>query len=162
MTTHEIVELRPAELPTEQHVGRVGVWLLPSGDDVLRVHAEFLGVSTSHSPQHHHPLDRAAAEDERCRACRWFEPRIFREVDGKRRYLVHRTGRSTVPGEVTFTSHEWVLGAHEVVEALTTRRRDTRTGDRTPYLTQPAARVLAQAASHDTNLSQAYVDRAVA
>jgi hypothetical protein len=90
-------------------------------------------------------------------ACRWFEPRIFREVDGARRYLVHRIGMSIVPTEVPYASHEWVNGAFEVVEVLTTRRAGSR-----PYLTHPAARVLAQAADYDNELHNAYVNRAVA
>jgi hypothetical protein len=150
-----------AWLPAETDVGRIADWYLPSGDEVLRTRARFLGVGASYSDQHRHHGEYASAS-EKCRACRWFEPRIFRECAGQRRFLVHRTGRSIVPGEVSFTSHEWIHGAHEVVEALTTRRRDARTGSRTPYLTHPAARVLAQAASHDDDLSQAYVDRAVA
>ncbi len=159
MTNSEIIELRTIELPGEQHVGSDGLWVLSSGDDTLRVAGKFLGMSTSYSQFHRHPGDRTAEQNEKCRACRWFEARLFRESNGGQRYLVHRTGRSIVPDEVTFTSHEWVRGPHEVVEALTTRPRN---GDRTPYLTVPSARVLAQAASYDDELSQAYIDRAVA
>jgi hypothetical protein len=159
MTTPDIADL--IILPTEHDVGHVSDWELPSGDDVINTHAWFLGMGTSYDATHRHPGRHHAELNERCRACRWFEPRIFRECD-KGRYLIHRTGRSIVPGEVSLTSHEWVSGAYEVIEALTTRRFDTRTGSRAPYLTQPAARVLAQAASHDDDLNQAYVDRAVA
>jgi len=147
------------KLPAEADVGRTTTWHLPSGDTTFRVTARFLGVSTSYVPQHNHPTNRAARQDERCRGCRWFEPRIFREVDGQRRYLVHRTGRSLVEGEVSYTSHEWVHGAHEVVEVLTTRRNGKHN---LPHLTHPAARVLAMAASYDVDLRDAYVNRAVA
>jgi hypothetical protein len=150
----------PVNLPDESNVGQVAIWLLPSSDNTLHVNARFLGVGTSWSEQHRHPIDRPAYQDERCRACRWFEPRIFREVDGQRRYLVHRTGQSIVPGEVSFTSHEWVHGPYEVIEVLTTRRNGVAA--RQPYLTHPAARVLAQAASYDDDLNDAYVNRAVA
>lgn len=164
MTIRDLVTvLRNTELPNEEDVGSHAVWELPSGDEVLRVHGRFLGVSTSFTPHHHHHEGREfARQDEKCRACRWFEPRIFRESDGRRRYLIHRTGRSTVPGEVTFTSHEWALTGHEVIEALTTRRRSGRGDTDAAYLTYPAARVLAQAAGQDEDLDQAYVDRAVA
>lgn len=158
MTTHEAVDVR---LPTFEDVGRLDYWVLPSGDGVVRIDGTFLGVSTTRQAVHHH-RGRAVDVASKCRACRWFEPRIFRENEGRRRYLIHRTGRSRVPGEVTLTSHEWVLTPFEVVEVLTTRRRDPATGDRTPYLTQPAARVLAQAADLDEDLARAYVGRAVA
>lgn len=160
MTIEELVRvLHNTELPTEADVGGLTDWVLPSGDEVVRVRGRFLGFSTSHTSMHQHHGKRYAPQTVKCRACRWFEPRIFREISGQRRYLIHRTGRSAVPGEVTFTSHEWALSAHEVIEALTTRNRGG--GDRTPYLTYPAARVLAQAAGYDSELDQAYVDRAV-
>lgn len=155
-------EVQDASLPMADEVGRVDRWVLPTGNDVVELTGRFIGISTTRQPIHHHPDGRAADVNEKCRACRWFEPRIFRESSDRRRYLVHRTGQSAIPGEVTLTSHEWVLSPFEVIEALTTRKRDPRTGDRTPYLTQPAARVLAQAADHDDDLSRAYIDRAVA
>jgi hypothetical protein len=163
MTTNETLDEEYMILPTEDDVGRVDDWELPSGDELIRVRAQFIGLSSSFRPQHYdHNDDVFARPLMRCRACRWFEPRIFREVDGRRRYLVHRTGRTIVPGETILTSHEWVRSAYEVIEVLTTRRQDHRTGNRAPFLTQPAARVLAQAATYDNDLGQAYVDRAVA
>jgi hypothetical protein len=161
MTTHDILD-DEVVLPADDQVGSIADWTLPSGDGVVRTYARFIGVSSSSQTQHYAHAGKYAGLDERCRACRWFEPRIFREVDGQRRYLVHRTGRSIVPGEISLTGHEWLRGPFEVLEALTTRKRDQRTGDRTPYLTQPAARVLAMAATYDDDLSQAYIDRAVA
>lgn len=146
-------------LPDESQVGKTASWRIVSGDFFLELNATFLGVSTSYVDRHNHPTSRPARQDERCRACRWFEPRIFRELGGQRRYLVHRTGKSNVPGEVSYTSHVWVFGAHEVIEVLTTRRNGQHS---LPYLTHPAARVLAQAASYDSDLSDAYVNRAVA
>jgi hypothetical protein len=152
---------KPVILPGEDDVGTVRTWSLPpgTGQPLMDVKARFLGVGTSYTPQHRHDVVERefARRDERCRACRWFEPRIFREVDGARRYLVHRIGMSIVPTEVPYASHEWVNGAFEVVEVLTTRRAGSR-----PYLTHPAARVLAQAADYDNELHNAYVNRAVA
>src|SRR5206468_5631751 len=99
MTTHQTVSELNA-LPTDTHVGRVARWTLPSGNDVVEIVGEFLGISTSYQPQHHYHRGTFADAGDRCRACRWFEPRIFRESGGARRYLIHRTGRSAVPGEV--------------------------------------------------------------
>lgn len=154
-----VAEDVPGDLPSASDVGKIGTWTLSSKDSIIELHARFLGVSTSFMPRHNHPKSRPAHRNEKCRACRWFEPRIFREVGGQQRYLVHRTGRSVVPGEETYTSHQWVYGAHEVIEVLTTRRTGS---DGVPFLTHPAARVLAQAASHDDELDDAYVNRAVA
>ncbi len=140
MTNSEIIELHVIDLPSELRVGSDGVWV-------------------SYSQFHRHPAARSAEQNEKCRACRWFEARLFRESGDGRRYLVHRTGRSVVPDEVTFTSHEWVRGPYEVIETLTTRPHGE---DRTPYLNRASARVLAQAAAYDDDLNQAYIDRAVA
>lgn len=157
MTTEEIVDVA---LPTEDDVGELREWRLPTGKKFVWFTGRFIGISTSRQELHYHVSDWPKP-DERCRACRWFEPRIFRESNSDR-YLVHRTGRSIVPGEVPLTSHEWVRGPYGVIEALTTRRRDAFTGSHDPYLTQPAARVLAVAAAYDDDLERAYIDRAVA
>lgn len=159
-----MVEPVVVNLPTVRDVGRVALWVLPTSDgaDEVRIDGQFLGVSSSCANYHQHPGGEYATLGKKCRACRWFEPRIFRERAGERRYLVHRTGRSIVPDELTLTSHEWVRGPYGVIESLTTRRRDPSTGSRDPYLTYPAARVLAQAAAYDDDLEQAYIDRAVA
>jgi len=163
MTIDEMVNTRSATLPSADDVGRVDEWVLPTDDTVIRVYAQFIGFSSSQYTRHSgHSIAKRADVDVRCRACRCFEPRIFREVGGDRRYLIHRAGCSKVPGEITLSGHEWARSPHEVIEALTTRKRDPITGDRTPYLTNPAARVLAQAAAYDGELGQAYVDRAVA
>jgi hypothetical protein len=154
-----IDELLRVALPSESDVGASAEWTPPSRDELQHIQGRFLGLSTSHTSQHHH-RSRFAATDGKCRGCRWFEPRILRQVDGRRRYLVRRVGRF-VPGEVTLTSREYALTAQKVIEALTTRR--TRgDGERMSYLTYPAARVLAPAAGHDEDLGQAHVDRPVA
>lgn len=164
-----------ATLPDADAVGVTGDWVLPTddGDDVVELRGVFLGLGTSHRPQHYQHRGRHAAPGERCAACRWFEPRIFRELraggqltpgptdptrrEALGRYLVHYAGRSVVPGEVTRSRHEWLSGPHEVIEALTTRR----VASNEVFLTPPAARVLAQAANWDVTLEEAYVDRAV-
>src|SRR5262245_9218344 len=138
MTTHD---RQDENLPTDADVGALREWALPSGAEVVEFYGTFLGVGTSRQSIHWHPLSRSADVEERCRACRWFEPRIFREENGRRRYLLHRTGRSVVPGEVTLTSHEWCLTPHELVKVLTTRPRSGP-----PRLTQPASAVLERAA----------------
>lgn len=206
----------PAALPGLDLVGQVDTWALATGSASLSVHARFLGYSTSHradhNPRHagqpYAPTRRRGERGQmRCSACRWFESRIFREVDGQRRYLIHLAGMSVVPGEATRASHEWVRSGYEVVEALITRRREPRQPARCPvcdgtglvsrppgtagdqrgyggapttrtygcqscdghgvlfseesFLTQPAARVLAQAAGFDHEIHDAYVNRTV-
>jgi hypothetical protein len=117
------------QLPGPDHVGKTDSWQLISDGKLLIVHAKLLGMSSSHRSYQHrtvHPDKDFATGDQRCAACRWFEPRIFREVADKKRFLVHRTGVSIVPGELTRTRHEFLGTGHEVVESLTLRRRDTR------------------------------------
>jgi hypothetical protein len=116
------IETNADSLPSAELVGREAIWILPT----ISVHARYLGFATSkrefHSPQHR---DRPAAPNgTRCGACRWFEPRIFRELDGQHRFLIHYAGLTSVPGETPRLRHEWVRSGYEVIEALTTRRRD--------------------------------------
>lgn len=154
-------------LPEADRVGDYGHWVVSSREQILEFDGRFLGMSSSRREVHEHSGVAAAGWGGRCGACRWFEPRIFRETYSPRgptddepewgRYLILFSGRTVVPGETTRTRHEWVRVPHEVVEVLTTRRVATRTA----YLTGPAARVLAQAAGLDDELNDAYVNRAV-
>ncbi len=129
MTTTGIGTAAAADrLPDSARVGETSDWDLPVDERhaAVRFRGRLLGVSSSHRAYQHssHPGQPHARPDQRCAACRWFEARIFREAGGDRRFLVHRTGVSVVPGEVTRTRFEWLRSGHEVVESLTIRRRD--------------------------------------
>lgn len=156
------IDLTILDLPPDDRVGQILDWELPTGEnDVLRFTGKFLGTASSqrphHNPESHRAGEYAPTNGQKCGACRWFEPRLFREVLQRppKRFLIHYAGVSIVPGETLRVWHQWVNGPHEVVEALTTRRMDA------VYLTKPAARVLAQAAAQDDDLLDAYVNRAV-
>lgn len=115
--------------PGQDQVGTIANWELWSDGKLLVTRARLLGMSSSRRSYQHttqHPGQQYATPEQRCAACRWFEPRIFREVSAAKRFLVHRTGVSVVPGEVTRTRHEFFSSGHEVIESLTLRRRDTR------------------------------------
>lgn len=142
-------------LPTAESVGVVDTWVLPLDSGSIEVEAKFLGLATSRR-NHHHPGRSYVLQDRTCGGCRWFEPRIFREAGGQRRYLVYLAGMTIVPGESPRIRYEWALSGHEVVEILTTRRRDEDA-----HLSKPAALVLAQAAAFDSELNDAWVNRAV-
>jgi hypothetical protein len=146
-----------AVLPDVEEVGLSGGWILPDDDggSTVELNGKLLGVSTSHWDRHFgHPLNSFVAPGERCGSCRWFEVRIFRDTDNKQ-YMIHYAGRSIVPEEKTRSRYEWLNGAHAVLEALTTRRVSG------VYLTPPAARVMAQAASQDKDLEEVWINRAV-
>lgn len=149
-------------LPAGDLVGTVGDWSLPIKDDqTFDFNGKFLGVSISFREQHFgHHGSAFADQGDRCNACRWFEIRLFR-VTGTKRYVIHYAGVSIVPGETLRAWHQTAHGAHETVEAVTTRRENQDTGEPVVFLTRPAARVLAQAAGEDDDLLDAYVNRAV-
>lgn len=151
-----------AELPDLRDVGVESLWVLPDDDGrtAVEVPARFIGAASSRRFDHTHAGDHSD-DGTRCARCRWFEPRIFRlrtdlgaTRDG---YVLHIAGRSSVPGETTRSRIVVVFGAHELIEALVTRRASTHT----VTLTKPAAQVLAQAATFDDQLEDAYVNRAV-
>lgn len=164
----------------DELVGTYGTWALPIKDGDLNINGFYLGFSTSESANHSplaHPsgfppgknvatrinFRTKLEEDIRCSACRWTEFMIFREQDEEssegireRPYLVHFAGISVLPDEASRFRFERSLTAIEVVEILTTRR-----GGRA-YLSVPAGRVLAQAASFDKcALTEAYNNRLV-
>ena len=145
--------------PGEDQVGVEGAWTLPEDDQgPITVRAAFLGVGSSWHRRHADHPDRFAAKGFRCSACRWFEVRIFRELSGRERFLIHFTGVSQVPGEVHWSRAEYVLTASEVIESLLTRKAPGGVL-RQPFLTGPVARALAQASEFDDELYRAYLDR---
>ena len=121
-----------------------------------------IGAGTSESRDHNHDTDYLVPANTtdtsgvrriKCSACRWQETTIYVTDDGQ--FVVHTIGRSVVPGEsdrhrVTFTS-----SAYEIVEVLTVK------GNKEPFLPDPSARALAQAAAVDDDVQEAYVNRAV-
>lgn len=172
-------------LPTASDAGRVRRWFLPVNDansqvelEYYRPYARFLGLGSSHTPEHSdqpHP-GGFVTRRLRCNACRWFEARIFRELvlpDGNDEddelppttaelgaYVVHNAGMSIVPGEVPLYRYDTTPSPDSVVELMTTRRT-TDDGSPRVFLAKPAASVLAAASVFDPQLRDAFRDRAV-
>lgn len=145
-----------AELPGLEDHGRAGTWeITDQTGDVTLIAGTFLGMGTSWRPEHKgHPAGRPAPRGTHCSTCRWTEIRIFR---GERLYYVVKCGASDVPDERDLVRVTPVPTAFEVVENLTgTDRRSGRTS-----LTFPARRALAQSASHDAGLRDAYINSPV-
>lgn len=155
-------------LPDVQDVGIEGDWVVPTddGDSVIEFNGLLLGVSSSHRNQHiDHAQGTYAARRESCKACRWSEIRLFREVNDSKQFLIHLIGQSIVPGEVMLSRAEWLNAASEVLEALTTRKAPIDEGHRirpgSVYIAPTAARVLAQAANEDTDIRDVWENRTV-
>lgn len=149
----------------DEKVGTSGVWVLPVPNGEIELTGVFLGVSSLRAEKHALWAHKNGPEDPptgRCGRCRWSEFRIFREEDeGKpidnKPYFVHFSGMSVVPGETARHRVVDLLTAREVVEVLTTRKFGKA------YLSAPAGRALAQAASFDEGpLQAAYDTRRVA
>lgn len=136
-------------------------------------------------------VTRYVSVGDRCSACRWFEVRIFVVdheytedctcdanedsdldgedtdddelhdaecgiIDARARYLVVTYGITTVPGESHKRRAVWTNSAFEIIEILTQRNGGTS------FLPATSARVIAQAASSDEAIRDAYINRAVA
>jgi hypothetical protein len=137
------------------------VYALPGiepGQPFHQVLAALLGEASSRREDHNHPgehMDPSPGAP-RCSACRWFEVAIYR-VGETGEYLVYTAGWSTLPGEVTIPRVRLTDSAFDVVELMTLR--NTKDG---VVLPRPNARALAQAASHDAAIQDAYLNRATA
>ena len=152
------------DLPDVEDVGTEGTWQLPgqidrdAGDPrMTEVRGRFIGMASSQREDHNRHTfhsDNYVSKGERCSACRWSVFRVFREDAGG--YTIHHTGMSIVPGETTRYRNERVRTAYQVVESMTTRRRDAA-----PRLSAIAAMVLAECATHDVPMRDAYENRAV-
>lgn len=162
-------------LPRTSHVGNRSTYALPVGKDAtetINIAARFIGLGSSVRDRHQNHRDGAPHAEPKmhCNACRWFETRIFRlvtehdedsELAGAN-YVLHHSGVSIVPNEVVYYRYEVLRSGFEVIEALTIRKNDSRGNPQPPFLTRPAARALSQAAGYDTELREAYVNRATA
>lgn len=151
--------------PGLELVGVTRNWRLPGGgngesdETTLTFHGQYIGMGSSERDGHiNHDPDSYAPRGVSCSACRWFEARIFvRESDS--RYLVHTVGMSIVDRESPRYGHEWATSPYEVIDKLTTVRRNHDIGVDVPVLSWAARRVLAQAAFYDEDLEDAYTKR---
>lgn len=119
MTTVSNAAPSAAHLPGTEQVGMVAEWVLPAGQEICRVRGDFIGFASTQRQQHegHSPRTFAPVKSG-CRACRWFELRVFREDPDPERYLIHTAGQSIVPGEVVRTRVEWAFSGEEMISAL--------------------------------------------
>lgn len=145
------------ELPFADEHGESATWLIIDRDArPNRIAGTFLGMGSSHRPEHKgHPDSEHAPKGVHCSTCRWTEIRIF-QGDDSQLYVVN-CGASDVPGERDLIRVSSVPTAFELVESLTTVDRHTQ---RTT-LPMPARRALAQAASHDRKVRDAYINSPV-
>lgn len=171
-------------LPDADDAGQIRRWYLPVNDrgsrsddvEYYRTYGRFLGVGTSHAPQHQPHAEPFVSRGVRCNACRWFEARVFRELElpagvddvaqldqpAQARlgnYVLHFAGMSIVDGEVPFYRYETTSSPHMVIEHMTTRRLTERGPE--VFLAKPSAQALAVSANFDRELRDAYENRAV-
>lgn len=143
------------------------------GDD-FEFEGVLLGRDTSEQDMHTDHPGEYAKKYEKCSACRWFEVSIYRRyttqeidllttpptiIDVKPEpsdYIVHTVGGSIVPGEHRLSRISCTDSGFEVLEFLTVRKHNAE-----PFITAQSSRALAQAASKDEDLRDAYVNRAV-
>lgn len=156
-----ITDDRRAELyPQDDEVGEEAVWELPLGmidttnwdepANHLTVDGVFLGVATARQDKHNHP-GPTAPPGRRCPACRWFEPRVFRELSGAKRYVMYTLGCSNMPGESDRPRYRYANDAHEAIFVMSTVNDDT--GNR--FLSSPAQRMFEMAGQWDMDIAQA-------
>jgi hypothetical protein len=145
------------ELPIAEEHGDEAVWIILDRNGARHeIDGMFLGMGSSHRPYHKgHQGAEWAPPRVHCSTCRWTELRIFRSRDD-RLYVVN-CGASDVPGERDFITVTEVGAPFELVETLTVTDR----GSDRPMLPMPARRALAQAASHDAGLRDAYINSPV-
>jgi hypothetical protein len=146
--------------------------LLDRDETPLVIRGELLGFTSSRRDEHTHAGPHVTGGD-RCAACRWLEVRIFAvdaervpredggddvtswsEVDARAEYLVLTYGMTTVPGEIVRRRAAWTDSEFEVVTFLTQRR------DGQSFIPLTSERALAQAASFDDRIRDAFVNRA--
>lgn len=148
-------------------------WTLAEGtEDELTFTGQRLALETSRRDQHtHHPTRIGHPGDRKCHACRWLEVAIYRRfnvddvislepdlmltaVDSD--YVLHTIGGTTVPGERQLVRVATTPSAHELLELLTVRKNP-----QDPFIAAQSLRALARAARFDSEVENAYVNRAI-
>lgn len=144
--------------------------------DVFEFHGVKLGADSSEQETHVDHDGEYARKFEKCSACRWFEVSVYRRyftesVDLRTNtdhsrifpidpvpadYVVHTVGGSIVPGEHRLSRISCSDSGFEVIELLTVRKAGGE-----PFITAQSSRALAQAASRDEDIRDAYINRAV-
>lgn len=124
------------------------------------VHGRVLGRASSRRERHTHPPGTHPAHGERCSACRWMEVVILHDLaepeDEDRVYAIVTEGKSVIQGETTRGRVERTTSPHWVVEYLS--KRD---GQGELYMPVVSKKAVAEAASRDPRLDDAYVNRAL-
>lgn len=136
--------------PQSDETGEEDLWRLPLTHGDLEIEARFLGVASSQQDGHSHPGE-TVIDSRKCSRCRWFEPRIFRETSGERRYILYTIGCSDVPGETDFIRYKYARDAYEAVANMKTPH--PQTGVRA--IVGVTKRMFEQAAAFDTDLKAA-------
>lgn len=152
LTVHEIT--RP---PGPEDVGREGTWVLEVADGPpIRIEGVFLAMSSSQRIGHENhqgaPYGKPGTwtgTNERCSACRWFEPRIFLEKAEPGFFGLYKVGQTIVPGEQVRRSYTRAGSAFELIESMAIRQGT--------FLPTPARLVIAQAAGYDSEIRDAYL-----
>ena len=132
--------------PDDEDLGATRVWTLPlQGERTLTLTARFLGLGSSRSQVHSHPGDDNP-DDRRCFACRWYEPRIFKESDGEQRYMLYTVGASEVAGEIDRIKYRYAADAYEAVMILSVPHQSDKNKR---FLSAPAKEMFLTASSFD-------------
>jgi hypothetical protein len=146
--------------PGPEDVGQAGTWELEVTDgDPIRIEGVFLGMSSSQRASHENhdgaPYGTPrtwTTGNERCSACRWFEPRIFVHDRIPHFFGLYKIGMTIVPGETVRRSYVRAGSAFELIESMAVRRSGML------FLPTPARRVIAQAAGYDQEIRTAWLD----
>jgi len=136
--------------PQPDEAGEEDLWKLPLAYGDLEIEARFLGVASSQQSGHSHPGE-IVTDKRKCAQCRWFEPRIFRETGGERRYILYTIGCSDVPGEKDLIRYRYARDAYEAVSNMKTPH--PQTGVRA--IVGVTKRMFEQAAAFDPELKTA-------
>lgn len=134
--------------PQEDEVGDSLRWDLPLNHGGLEFEGIFLGVASARQDRHAHGGE-FTPPGRRCPACRWYEPRIFRETTGAHRYVLYTLGCSDLPGETDRPRYRYAADAYEAIFIMSTPKGDTR------FLTSPAMRMFEMAAVRDDEIEEA-------
>jgi hypothetical protein len=174
----ELSEPTPSRATERSPEGRYGPVTLERFDeqtnDVIervRFEGRIIGSASSEKDTHiGHPSTAYAPKHVKCSACRWLEVTIYsrrhrasiKEDVFTFDYVIYTVGNSDVPNEVDFIRLYQTTSAFEVIELLTVRRFNRHTSKSDAFIPPQHAQALAQAASVDDDIREAYVNRAVA
>jgi hypothetical protein len=139
-------------IPQVEQLGATATYTVGTDAGDRPVRARFIGYGTDHTDEHSgHPASEFVQRGSKCRACRWFEIRIY-DVPDQNAYVIDYYGGSIIPGELTRHWHILAIDDDDLIGRLVVGQNTRSSG----FFSGPAQQAIKSAIEYIPDLATAY------